>query len=388
MAEQRKKAKSSKGEAGGMRGEHAALRDTPIVADALVRKGFSFDPSWDRLFAAGYPHLALLTDEVVEDGKLDAVAIAVFNKAPYSIEWPSGLARPIARLLSRYSEAFVPGTADLSDFAKSTLRDSSAIGEQEALDLLLRQLSAGWIVDRSLKTTMFLLEASLGERATAAMVEAICRQPPDRFAEHGVELSNAIARLGLMLLRTSSTLRDDLVRRLEQLFGKVCPKPFAATDDRSLPLHALDYVLHGVEGARRAFPRGIGIGQLPFLDVPQALALEAVRAAASVGPLASPPDVRRVFLAGAEALEVEAQWVAAYTKVVTKAPEIMLETYGQVNDARTVSLVLDLGKRKPLAKAVAAWFQAHADLARPELERIAAKDPGRSSDATAALAKL
>jgi hypothetical protein len=374
---------------GAPRGSHAALLQGALAGDADTRAGFSFSPAWDRWFALGYPHVAMLVPDVVDDAKLDDVAVSVFNMNPYFVEWPEALARPLVRLLPRWQESFVPGTHELSDFAKKTLRDASDLGEGEAKDLLGRVFGAGWIVDRTAKTTMFLLEALIGERAASALVEVLVALPADKLTNHSVELSNAIARLGLMLRRTTASTRAALVEELERLFQRVSPKPpAAATDDRSLPVHALDSVLHGLEGARRAFPRGIGIGQLPFLDVPRELALQAIRDTEKVGPLATPPDVRRIFLAGAEALDVEAKWVAAYTKVVTTAPQIMLETYGRVNDRRTVGLVLELAKKKPLAKATDAWLLAHAALAKPELERIAASDPERAVAANAAMAKL
>lgn len=65
----------------------------------------------------------------------------------------------------------------------------------------------------------------------------------------------------------------------------------------------------------------------------------------------------------------------------------MLETYGQVNDARTVALVLALAKKRPLAKRAHAWFVDHAALARPALERLA-KGGALAADAKAALAAL
>ncbi len=389
VAKVAKKGAPAEASGGAPRGSHAALLQGTLAGDADARAGFSFSPAWDRWFALGYPHVAMLVPDVIDDAKLDDVAVSVFNKNPYLVEWPEALARPIVRLLARPAESFEPGTYDLSAFAKKTLRDASDLGPAEAKDLLGRIFGASWIIDRPAKTTMFLLEALIGEGAASALVEVLAALPAERLTNHSVELSNAIARLGLMLRRTTASTRASLLEELERLFQKLSPKPpAAATDDRSLPVHALDYVLHGLEGARRAFPRGIGIGQLPFLDVPREVALQAVRDTEKVGPLATPPDVRRIFLAGAEALDVEAKWVAGYTKVVTTAPQIMLETYGLVNDRRTVGLVLELAKKKPLAKATDAWFVAHASLAKPELERIAASDPERAAAAAAAASKL
>ena len=371
------------------RATHYALSHGGLVGDAHVRRGFSFDDHWDRLFGLGYPHLALLTSDTIDDAQLDHVAVSVFNKNPYGIEWPTMLARPIARLLPRAREVFQPGTHNPSELAKRTLRDTSDLGEDEAHDLIRLLFTGSWTFDRYIRTSLFLLEALLGERATIALVEVLTSLPTQRFREHNVELSMTIARLGLMLLRTSPPVHAHLAARLEAFSAGLGPSESrSAGDDRVLPLFALDFVLHGHAGALRAFPEGIGLGMLSYLDVPRPVALGCIRAAAREGPLATPPDVRRVFLAGPEALDVESGWIRDYTQVVASAPQIMLETYGLVNDPRTVSLVLELSRKRPLATAARRWFEAHRDLAGPALERIAATDRGRAAAAADALAAL
>lgn len=370
------------------RGTHAALTQAPFAGDAHVVPGFGFTPQWGRLFAVGYPHLVLLVPDEIPDAKLDAACVDVLNKNPYDIEWAEGLARPLARLLARWAEAFKPGTQELSDAAQATLRDQRDITDTEARELLDASFSAAWTHYRYVRSQLLLLEALLGERATTACVDVLTALPTGRFTQHDVVLSGACWLLGLMLLRCTPAVRDALVAKLGAHFRTLAPDGLAplATDE-SQAVYALDAVLHGAEGARRANPPGLGIGQLPFLTVPRTAALEAIRATAKVGPLATPPDVRRVFLAGPEALDVESTWVAGYTKVTSRAPELMLETYGQVDDARTVALVLALAKKKPLAKRAQAWFLEHAVLARPALEQLA-KGGELAADAKVALAAL
>lgn len=370
------------------RGTHVALTQAPLAGDAHVVPGFGFTPQWDRLFAVGYPHLVLLVPDDIPDAKLDAACVDVINKNPYELEWPEGLARPLVRVLARWAEAFKPGTHELSDAARATLRDQRDVTEAEARELLQASFSAAWTHFRYVKSELFLLEALLGERATAAFVDVLTKLPKGRFTKHDVVLAGACWLLGLMLLRCTPPTRDALVTKLEAHFRTLAPDglPPLATDE-SQAVYALDAVLHGEDGARRGSPRGLGISQLPFLTVPRTAALEAIRAAAKTGPLATPPDVRRVFLAGPEALDVESTWVAGYTKVTSRAPELMLETYGQVNDARTIALVLALAKKKPLAKRAQAWFVDHAALARPALERLA-QGGELAADAKVALAAL
>lgn len=370
------------------RGTHRALTEATLAGDAQGRAGFGFTPEWDGLFAVGYPHLVLLVPDAIPDARLDAACVDVLNKNPYDIEWPEVLARPLARVLARWAEAFKPGTHELSDAARATLRDPRDVTEAEARELLDATFSAAWTHFRYVKSELILLEALLGERATAAFVDVLTALPKGRFTKHDVVLAGACWLLGLMLLRSTPATRDALVAKLVAHFGKLAPdglEPLAT--DESQAVYALDAVLHGVEGARRGSPRGLGVSQLPFLTVPRADALEAIRAAAKTGPLATPPDVRRVFLARAEALDVEATWVAGYTKVTSRAPELMLETYGQVNDARTVALVLALTRKKPLAKRAQAWFVDHVALAKPELERLA-KRGELATEAEKALAAL
>lgn len=154
------------------------------------------------------------------------------------------------------------------------------------------------------------------------------------------------------------------------------------------PIDSLDVLVNGEEGRRRRFPNGVHLGFVPFVPVTLEEGLAAHRAMhkpSSSWALA--PDVRRVFVSGAESLELENEWIAACTRVDSSSPQIMLETYGLVNDVRTVDLMVRLSVKRPLAKRVLAWLTRHAVLAKPELERIAAGSD-RAMAANDLLAKL
>ena len=70
----------------------------PVRADAAMVRGFSFTEELDRLFAAGYPHLLLLSAAPVAEEDFGKTLVEVLSKKPYSIEWPGNLARPLVRL--------------------------------------------------------------------------------------------------------------------------------------------------------------------------------------------------------------------------------------------------------------------------------------------------
>jgi len=370
-------------------GVNRTLGADPVVGDAQLRPGFSFTPELDRLFAVGFPHLALLTTEEVADEELGATAFGVFAKGRFDVEWPEKLARPLARLLPvQGGKAFVPGTEVLSDEGRAIFADQSDITEAEAQHLVGSMLGT-YIPYRYLEKTAYLLEALMGSRATAIVANAIASLPQEKLVANEPEICKLVDRLPLMLLRAPVATRDDVLAMLERAFKTHAASPHVAKPSHLRPIDSLDVLLHGEEGRRRRFPNGVNVGYLPFVPVTLEEGLAAHRAVQkppSTWSLA--PDVRRVFVSGVESLDFENEWIAAYTKVDSRSPQIMLETYGLVNDVRTVDLMVRLSAKRPLVKAVLAWATLHAGLAKPELERIAAGGSDRAAAAKELLTKL
>lgn len=379
-----KKAKSAPATEGPV-GTNASL-SAGIVGDAAIQPGFSFTPELDRLFAAGYPHIIVLHPTPVPEEQFGTALVDVIGKNPYEIEWPANLARPLVRLLPiRAIGALQPGTTTLTDRGREIFADQSDVGDDEA-EQLLRTAFAKFFSPSALRATLLLLEAVVGERAVLVLARAM--QDLTRAQLHGnPSLAQLLAVVPSMLLRTSPAVHDRALGLLRALFEKHADQPHRPTTTELRAIDVLDVVVGGDEGRRRRYPAGIDHGALGSFFAPVAEARAAYVALAASGPGTWGPDVRRVFLAGKDMLAFENGWVDGYARNVTQAPGIMFETFGLVNDPRTVELMVKLHARRPLARRVEEWLVRHADLARPVLQRLSTDDT-QAARSTALLQKL
>jgi hypothetical protein len=387
MAERanRRKKSLSTSEVFGPMGTNAALAG-PIVADAQIQPGFSFTPELDRLFAAGFPHLILLGPEQIPDEKLGEALVNVLSKKPYAVVWPGQIALGLVRLLPvRGAGALVPGTTTLTDQGRAILADTRDVGEDEAEALFSKAISRFFYAG-AMRDALLLFEAAMGPHAVLVLARAMQGLSKEQLYARP-ELAEVLHIVPSMLLRTSRAVHDEALQIFRAIFERHADRPHRSTLQERRAIDLLDLLVNGEEARRRRYPQGVGHGDLAFVPGSAADALASYERFAASGPGAYGPDVRRVFLAGKQALDVEARWIAEYTGNVTSTPEILLDTFGLVNDPRTVDLLLRLYTRRPLAKRIDAWMQRHAGLAIPALERIA--DGGeRAALAAEQLAKL
>jgi hypothetical protein len=193
--------------------------------------------------------------------------------------------------------------------------------------------------------TILLAESLLGADATTAFVEVLEALPATAFEGHNVNLYVAVERLSVLLLRAPLAAANALRERLEALFQRLAPSGLTPrSEEETRAVRALDVVLHGEDGAKRTFPTGVGLGSLAFTTLPQKVVLEQLRRAK--GPLTSPPDARRIFLAGVEALDIEMGWLDAYAKEEPTNLDIIIETYGKIRDTGASKLVAAAIKKK------------------------------------------
>lgn len=101
-----------------------------VVGDGRVRRGFTLDEDDDRLFALGYPHIALLVPPHADEKRLAQAVPQAFGVCPYHVEWPRAFVTPPPDLSALW-EAFKPGTRDLLSVGSAILRDTSPLTEDE-----------------------------------------------------------------------------------------------------------------------------------------------------------------------------------------------------------------------------------------------------------------
>lgn len=364
---------------------HACLEIGSLAGDARIIEGATFDPLFDRLFALGYPHFALVSDEEpAPDALLTLAPDAIYQTKglPPWGPWPRALARGVARVYLDLPKAFVDNKGTLSEQARATLLDTAPIDLEEARGML-RRLLASWHSSTAMKSVPRLLEALLGEPSTLALAEALLAQPDDnlRREDHG---RHVLARgLALALLRVRTATRDDLVRAVRDRLAKL--------EDRWNPssvAEGLDLAVNGAAAIARARPRGLGYFDVAMFDVSREVALASFRARDDFWPNNQDIDARRPYLAGSEALLQEHRWLRAFAQGSAHGPERMAETYGHLRDPHTVGLLLDLAQKRPAKQIAAAWFVEHADFARPVLEGLAESESTQAKRASDQLERL
>ncbi len=327
---------------------HAALAAPKLAGDAHMRPGFAITEDDDRLFALGYPHLILLAPGHPDERELEASALACFGVCPYREVWPAALAAPMVRMMPRWREVWGPGPKGKPQFSGKgieILRMSKPLEAGEARESFDLVLGARGMTTPFILRTLFLAESLLGADATAAFLGALEALPTEAFHRHNVNLYIAVERLSVMLLRAPPATANLLRERVQALFGRVAPSGLATrTEEETRPVRALDMVLNGEAGVNRTFPKGVGVGSLAFTPLPSEAVLEQMRKAK--GPSTADPDARRVFLAGAEALDIEMGWLDDYAKESKTNLDIIIETYGKIRDERAGRLVEAAARKK------------------------------------------
>lgn len=207
----------------------------PWSADAYglsrVRPGFGKTPADDVLFALGFPHLVVPTDDAE----------------------PKGWREPskIWKLFPRVEATHVPRTALPYVYAYHVRPTEAAAilgGPVPTFDLAAEAAKLFWR-DRRM---VFFLEALFGSEAVAtAAVDVLGKFPTKAWRADELDRSgwNGIHDLGFVLLRVSPATRTKLLARLEKVFATVSK---AQGTEWWRPLQALDIVLHGRTGYERS----------------------------------------------------------------------------------------------------------------------------------------
>lgn len=214
-------------------GERAAAM--PWAPDAFgltrVRAGFGKTPADDVLFALGYPHLVVPTDEPEPKGARDPSKLWKL--------FPLRHVTHVPRSFLPYAYGYHSYPQDAAELLAGPTTTYDAATEMKT-------------IFRDSDRMMFLLEAMLGSEAVAtAAVEFLCKCPKAAWKSRELDEAgwNGIRNLGFVLLRVSPRVRAKLVAKLEALFETI-----TATQGKEWwrPVQALDVMLHGRVGVARS----------------------------------------------------------------------------------------------------------------------------------------
>lgn len=216
-------------------------------AKRLFKAGLGLSEVDDLALALGYPFLVELAPDADGDVKAQTTA-RICTVSPGAVPWPRNVAVRAARALAAGWDQF-PETLSADQQAVLDSDDDWRPGEEVALlERLQRRKASSW---RHSGELMLLFEALSGGEATIRALLDSIEQHPDRWADISAPHHGLVMSMGMMLDRLSAEAAAPYRPRMEALLVK--PMTVRVT---SLPLRALDIVLHGADGYERTVELG------------------------------------------------------------------------------------------------------------------------------------
>jgi hypothetical protein len=344
----------------------------------FVKKGFGFDDQEDLEWALGWPHVRRLVDGHPDDA--DPLGYRGAGFPVYDIDFPREQA---ARRVRFY--LFCPSTREeskkKSELAQPFQEKAGPVTEEEARSVITQHLKPGanlaWT--HYLPQIILLIEAFVGPQLVAeALVETVEACPPDVLTSNTKERFDCMSLLGFLLLRLPEPVRGVLETRLRKVLDAVVatiPGGLGLFDPAKEPWYApfrvIDRVINGQEAVLR-LGRNVYPTDLLFAEDP-AFIVESLRGRPGPGDY-NPALARLAFLGGEAVLDIEATWWSKYPEPREKdvGQRNFIRDYGRIRSEKMLAIFLAMSRTSRARKEAAAWFAAHAEYARPYLERTAA----------------
>ena len=337
--------------------------------------GLCFTKEDDERLARGWPYLVV----PVDGEKADKVAAAQkawrVSDPIYFTEWPRGtLYRFMNAGIENVFRSYPP---ERGGAAYKKLEDPTPPSAKTCLDALGRLFREGYATySFEERDFVYGVETVAGTDATlgvlAAEIEAF-EVPRENPGLNHLTRAHLAEMVAFLLLRATPAAAKDARERIERALSppvkdKITPKPGYDLEALNYYFDALDYALHGAAGVRRH------TGKWVYLEVP------ALSFGATLDYAGDDPDyvrdmvpkadkkagmsVRIPAIAGASVLAgLEARkWPAA------QLPSIVRD-FGMIRDPAIVTLMLSLIGKSSVKDGPMKWFQAHADYARPILQK-------------------
>jgi hypothetical protein len=343
----------------------------------FVKKGFGFGEQEDLEWALGWPHVQRLVDGHPEDAHPLGWLELPFPKC--RMDFP----RERAARWIRYF-LFCPMTpaeaGEWTERSRKYIETPGPITEGEARSVITQHLrpvegNLWWLFN--FPQTILLIEAFVGPQPVAeSLVDTVEACPPAVLKSSSRVRSDCVSLLGFLLLRVPVASRTALEQRLRKVLDTVVetiPGGLAEVVENEpfyLPYRSIDRVLNGKKAAQRSGRMTISTDLL-FSDDDPAFIVDWLREEPGPGDYLA--LARLVFMAGEAVLDVEAKWWSRYKEPSKdEAQKNFVRDYGRIRSEKMLSILLAMSQSSKARKEAAAWFAAHADYARPYLERTAA----------------
>jgi hypothetical protein len=330
-----------------------------------VTDGLCFEHADDEKLARGWPNLVVAVDGDKQDKAPEKSALKAWTAGDpvYFTEWPRETLHRFMRGV--IATVFLPG----GDVARA-MTMAGAPAPDEALEGLRRLFLEGYKTHRFLERDyVYAVESLAGTDATldviARAVEAFEVTTPSPGLNYLCR-TVIVQTAAFLLLRASPAAATVARARLEKAFAAPRPTPLG---DWRWYYQALDCTLNGADGVKRAIAgRTIVVLDDP-LDWGSPLELAHddpafVRDMVSKADKKRPMCVRLAAIGGAPVLAgLEARkWPAR------QMPSVVRD-FGMIRDPAVAKLMLSLVGKTSVKDGPLAWFRAHADYARPLLEK-------------------
>ncbi len=330
----------------------------------------------DEKLARGWPYLIVPVDGRKEDKTSKAAEKAWYASDPiFFTEWPR-------KTLHRFLNVALPMWKAGDDArVASALENDAPPSADECLAGLRSRFRKGTSKKGVFQTRDFVwgVEAIAGTDATIdAIVSEMETADLKGFERHPVGHRAAMVEAAAFaLLRASRATAKSARARMERVFA--APRDVKTAKLLEPYLATLDGVLHGAEAVKRfsaKFPTWSDARALVWLEVPSgycAASLDFVEndaafiremVATNAKLLSSGMSVRVVALGGPEVLAAlsSRKWPAVQMPAV-------LRDFGMVRAPEVVMFMASLVGKSALKDAPLQWLEAHADYARPVLEK-------------------
>lgn len=326
-----------------------------------------FTKADDELLAKGWPHLTRLLDDHRHDHAPDKFAMAVVSATEpvYYSEWPRQVAYRFLR--TGCATEFKDKTGNgLTARTKAALADARPLEKAEASRLLYEAaIHSEEGAAFKARDFVFGVEAVAG---TDAALEALCSgfedaklKLPRNLADpmHTIFKGHLAGTAGFLLLRASPAAKKKALERLAAVRDRLAQTGAEAWEPC---VTNLDVAVGGAAAVKRAFA-----GRQPDLGLAQYAHDDAAFVRRVVTEdLEQPITVRHVAIGGPKVME----GLSGRRFPLAQVPYVMRD-FGMVKAPQTVELALALMQKASAKGEPMRWFEAHADYARPFLDKVA-----------------
>ena len=338
-----------------------------------VQKGFCFTQEHDQLFALGWPHVRMITDESADPYK-QGLRLLKEPDFDLRISWPKSLASALVRAWSQGALFdMAPGSREFRQNAEEALWNMRTVTEEEVHTVITERMKRTplWTDERATETFVLLLEAlSNTEWVADAIISWLEGLVFEELHELNTHPALITFQLGFLLLRMPKAKADAFKQRMRNVLegnGNVHPKSDTRPKGQPSHIRSLLMVLIGSAAADKYTDKDLrwyahGVGD------PAHIVMRT-----TINRLPTLPSARLVFLGGPVVLDTRS--IATWPHLSPRDQKWFYEQISPIQHPKMVELMLGGVMQGDQFGALArGWFTEHSAYAKPILDELADAD--------------